>query len=201
MKIHVSKIQTPFFKVSEFEISSGEKVLIKGPSGTGKTTFLHLLAGLYRPTNGEVLWNETSLYNLTDSQLSHLRKLHSSLIFQNLNLLSYLTALENIELGGVEKSTAQDLLAQVGLQDKGTLTVQQMSLGEQQRVAVARVLGQSSSLLLADEPSSSLDDKNSEQVMNLLLKPKKTQTLIMVSHDHRIEKFFDRIVSVEGIFG
>lgn len=199
MKLHLRDIQTPYFQVSDFQLAAGQKVLIQGPSGTGKTTFLHLLAGLYRPHAGQVHWDDQLLANLSENEISHLRKLKMGLVFQNLNLLSYLTAQENIELSGASKQQAQDLLVQVDLKDKFNQRTQQLSLGEQQRVAIARVLAQKPQVILADEPTSSLDDKNAQQVMKLLLGDSSTQSLIMVSHDHRIEKFFDKIISAQEL--
>jgi putative ABC transport system ATP-binding protein len=199
MELRLQGIRTPYFQVSEFKLSPGQRVLIKGASGTGKTTFLHLLAGLYRPNEGQIHWDEKLLSDLSENQTSHIRKIKMGLVFQNLNLLSYLTAEENIELSGADKKTAQELLTQVGLSDKAKRRTQQLSLGEQQRVAVARVLAQKPEVILADEPTSSLDDKNAEHVMSLLLGNSKNQSLIMVSHDHRIEKFFDKIISIQEL--
>lgn len=199
MELRLKNIKTPYFSVSEFHLGPGQKILIQGPSGTGKTTFLHLLAGLYRPTQGDVQWNDQSINTLSESELSSIRRHKISLIFQNLNLLSYLTAEENIELCGVSKKKAEDCLTQVGLAAKFHSRTQQLSLGEQQRVAVARVLALEPELILADEPTSSLDDKNAEQVMSLLLKDFQQKSLIMVSHDHRIEHHFDTILAAKDL--
>lgn len=199
MELRLKAIHTPYFQISDFQLAPGQRILIKGPSGTGKTTFLHLLAGLYRPSAGEVHWDQIPLSNLSENELSRIRKIKIGLIFQNLNLLSYLTAEENIELAAVDKKTARELLAQVGLQDKFNRRTQQLSLGEQQRIAIARVLAQKPEVILADEPTSSLDDENAAQVMNLLLRNSEKQSLVMVSHDHRIEKYFDKIISVQEL--
>ncbi len=199
MELRLKAIRTPYFQVSDFQLSPGQRVLLKGPSGTGKTTFLQLLAGLFSPIEGQVHWDEKLLADRSESEISHLRRVKMGLVFQNLNLLSYLTAEENIELSGADKNTARELLTQVSLKDKFARRTQQLSLGEQQRVAVARVLAQKPEVILADEPTSSLDDKNAEQVMDLLMGNSATQSLIMVSHDHRIEKFFDKIISAQEL--
>lgn len=122
-----------------------------------------------------------------------------SLVFQNLNLLTYLSAEENIELCGASKKIAQECLNKVNLAQKTKCRTQQLSLGEQQRVAVARVLAQQPEIILADEPTSSLDDKNAQQVMSLLMDSSKKTSVIVVSHDHRMANFFDKIISVKDL--
>ncbi|MGZ3773632.1 MAG: ABC transporter ATP-binding protein [Pseudobdellovibrionaceae bacterium] len=199
MKLLVQNIKTPYFSVEKFHLFAGERILIKGPSGSGKTTFLHLIAGLYWPNQGDIFWDEVNIRDLSDSELSYYRKTKIALVFQNLNLLSYLTAEENVELCGVSKETATKFLSKVHLQDKLKTRTQQLSLGEQQRIAIARVLAQEPELILADEPTSSLDDHNSQQVMSLLLNKSQKQSLIMVSHDHRIEHFFDKVVTAKDL--
>lgn len=197
MELRLQNIVTPFFKLPELTISSHERVLIKGPSGTGKTTLLHLLAGLYTPLSGEVFWDGESVTKLSENKISHLRKMNMSLVFQNLNLLPYLTATENLELVGLSKNAALEMLTALGLKDKSNSRTQSLSLGEQQRIAVARALGLMPAIILADEPTSSLDDKNSEQVMKLLVEGSHNPSVIMVSHDHRVEKYFTRILDMK----
>lgn len=199
MEIRLANIKTAYFNVDEFQLQAGERVLIKGPSGSGKTTFLHLLAGLYRPDLGDISWDDLLASKLKEHELSHFRKTKIALIFQNLNLLSYLTAEENVELCGASKKMARDCLAKVHLAQKLQRRTQQLSLGEQQRVAVARVLAQQPEVILADEPTSSLDDFNAEQVISLLLNGPKEQSLVIVSHDHRVERFFEKIISVKEL--
>ncbi|UYL08396.1 ATP-binding cassette domain-containing protein [Bdellovibrio sp. SKB1291214] len=199
MELCLKNITTPFFKIKDLQISSGERVLIKGQSGTGKTTLLHLLAGLYPPHSGEVLWAGTPISGCNENEISHRRKNAMALVFQNLNLLPYLTALENLQLVGLDSRLSQEMLKLVGLENKALLRTQSLSLGEQQRIAVARVLGQKPSVILADEPTSSLDDHNSEQIMKLLMDQQSSPSIIMVSHDHRVEKYFTRVLDMKEI--
>lgn len=194
--VHISKDEE-LFKIPHLEIKSGEKLLIKGESGKGKTTFLHMLAGLFLPTLGEVTLGETSLNLLSEDERCLLRRKKIGLIFQKLNLIDHLTARENVYLlGGDEK---EDYLSKVGLNNKDNTLVARLSLGEQQRVAIARVLASNFEIILADEPTSSLDSKNAKLVMEKLLEASLDKTLIVVSHDDRIEKFFTRIVDFEEI--
>jgi putative ABC transport system ATP-binding protein len=199
MELRLKDIETPFFKIKNLQISAGERVLIKGQSGTGKTTLLHLLAGLYNPQAGDVLWAGAPIAGLRENEISHRRQHTMSLVFQNLNLLPYLTAIENLELVGLNSAVSKEMLKLVGLASKSSLRTQSLSLGEQQRIAVARALGQSPSVILADEPTSSLDDHNSEQVMKLLMGQQASPSIIMVSHDHRVEKYFTRILDMKEI--
>jgi putative ABC transport system ATP-binding protein len=197
MKINVQNVQTSLFQVRQFALNPGERILIKGPSGKGKTTFLHLLAGLYVPQQGQISWDEKEFSD--EHSLSLLRKKQIAVIFQNLNLLNFLTAQENVELSGATSLQAQEMLTLVGLKEKFQQRTQSLSLGEQQRVAVARVLAQNPEIILADEPTSSLDDSNAEKIMDLLLSGPASQSVVMVSHDHRIEKYFKKTYSIEEI--
>ncbi|WP_413561194.1 ABC transporter ATP-binding protein [Bdellovibrio sp. HCB209] len=199
MELRLKDISTPFFKISELTIATGERLLIKGPSGTGKTTLLHLLAGLYNPLQGEVFWDQTSITRISESEISHLRKNKMSLVFQNLNLLPYLTAIENLELVGISLQSALQTLDKVGLNQKALTRTQSLSLGEQQRIAVARALAQNPAVILADEATSSLDDQNADQVMKLFTEHSQTPSLVMVSHDHRVEKYFHRILDMKEL--
>ncbi len=171
-------------------------MLIKGPSGQGKTTLLHLMAGLFLPAEGHVEVGGTRLTSLSDDERGVFRRRHMGLIFQRLNLINHLTALENIELGLQVKTDlrkAQQSLRSVGLQGRENERTSVLSLGEQQRVAIARVLTSEPQIILADEPTSSLDEKNASDVMDLLFEACDGKTLIVVSHDHRIEKRFSSV--------
>ncbi len=178
------------YRIPHMQIKPGSHILIKGQSGCGKTTFLHMLAGLFRPTNGMVSVGNKQYHELSDSELCTLRRSSIGVIFQKLNILDHLTVEENIQLVGNKAG----VLSLVGLNGREQERCAHLSLGEQQRVAVARVLAQAPKMILADEPTSSLDQVNSDFVMQSLQQASEGKTLIVVSHDERIEKYFDRII-------
>lgn len=207
MKITLSQVvvrigskQVILFRIPKFEVAAGEHILIKGASGKGKTTFLHMLAGLFPPDEGTVRLGDMDLSHMNDEERSLFRQNHLGIIFQKLNLIDHLTALENILLSSPTHlplshswSGAQQSLQSVGLAEKENHRTSVLSLGEQQRVAIARVLNRDTKMVLADEPTSSLDERNTFEVMDLLQKSCHNKTFIVVSHDHRIEKYFSRI--------
>lgn len=185
----------PLFGLKSFAVPSGAKVLIEGPSGQGKTTLLHLMAGLLDPNQGAVKIDGREIGRLSESERARFRRENLGIIFQKLNLISHLTARENVELG--KRAAAFDLidrvLSRVQLADVADVLAQNLSLGQQQRVAVARVLAQAPKLVLADEPTSSLDDANATAVIDALFGLSPSTTVIVVSHDHRIRGRFDRV--------
>ncbi len=158
------------------EIGAGEFVAIVGRSGSGKTTLLNLAAGLTRPTSGRVTFDGVELWKLTDSQQSHLRNQRIGFVFQFPSLLPTLTVLENVFLpttfgsGGnaaESRERAKELLVRVGLSDKLSAYPRQLSAGQQQRVVVARSLINHPEVLLADEPTSNLDERTEMEIMDL----------------------------------
>ncbi|MDR1435905.1 MAG: ABC transporter ATP-binding protein [Puniceicoccales bacterium] len=169
----------PVFTDVSFSLKPGEMCLLRGRSGCGKTTFLHVLGGLLRPCAGEVYWRGVSVSGLRKS-LNELRGRTFSFIFQNHCLLPELTALENVmvpwrivgRVGTVRaaKARAMELLASVALEGKGDSAVQRLSGGERQRVAVARALMESQPFIIADEPTGSLDEESETAVVELLVK-------------------------------
>jgi len=196
ISVQVGKERRQLFKVPALTIVSREKFLIKGASGRGKTTFLHLLAGLFTPNEGSIHIGDTEFTSLNENQRALFRRAHMGIVFQKLNLIEHLTALENIQLSlknphDIERALAA--LKSVGLEGREHDRTAALSLGEQQRVAVARVLAGDAQIVFADEPTSSLDEKNALDVANLLLKSCADKTLIVVSHDHRIEKLFSKV--------
>lgn len=185
----------PLFGLRELSVPPGRKVLIQGPSGQGKTTFLHLLAGLHAPARGRVEIDGQDISRWCEAERARFRRENVGMIFQKLNLFTHLTAGENIELarnsrfGG--RAAVESALVRVNLSGRADESAGILSLGEQQRVAVARVLAQSPGLVLADEPTSSLDDENAETVIRALLGLE--STMIVVSHDHRLRARFDEV--------
>ena len=177
-------------------IERHEFVAVVGPSGCGKSTLLHLIAGLDRPTAGEIVVDGLSLTTADDAALTHFRRHQLGLVFQFFNLLPTMNVLENVSLPlllqGVpiaEAATrAQELLALVGLTNRATHFVHQLSGGEQQRTAIARALVHRPSLLIADEPTGNLDTASSERVLELLRQVADEQlaTLILVTHSAEV---------------
>ncbi|MEO8440139.1 MAG: ABC transporter ATP-binding protein [Spartobacteria bacterium] len=174
------------------QIDQHEFVAVVGPSGCGKSTLMHLIAGLDRPSAGEIVVDGLSLTKADDVQLTAFRRRQLGLVFQFFNLLPTMNALENVSLPlllqgvGLEESEnrARELLEVVGLTDRSTHFVHQLSGGEQQRTAVARALVHRPSLLIADEPTGNLDSASAERVLALLrqIAGAKMTTLILVTH-------------------
>lgn len=193
------------FALSELELKVNEGAFlgVMGPSGSGKSTLLSVLGGLTSPTSGIVTIDGIDVYNLHNEKLADFRREYLGFIFQSHNLIPYLNALENVMLPlAVKKLTAaekqeraKNMLEKVGLPDRMLHLPQQLSGGEQERVAIARALVNNPPLLLADEPTGSLDTATSEQVMGLLKDLHEDgQTIIMVTHNRDNLQWFDRTV-------
>src|SRR3954471_3877355 len=188
------------------EVGEGEFVAIQGTSGSGKSTLLNMLGGLDRPTSGEVLFERNSLAPFNKKQMARYRRHSVGMIFQNFNLISTMSAAENIDLalafGGdlklSERNTrARELLDRVGLRERATHRPTELSGGEQQRVAIARALANRPRVLLADEPTGNLDSTRAEELLTLLraMVASEQLTIVMVTHDHELARTFaDRIV-------
>ena len=180
----------------------GEYSAIMGPSGSGKSTLMHCLAGLDRPTGGEVVIEGTALSGLDDAELTQLRRDKIGFIFQSFNLLPVLSAEENIllplSIAGRRPDRAwfEQLIDTVGLRDRLTHRPSELSGGQQQRVAVARALVSRPAVIFADEPTGNLDSKASAEVLALLRRSvdELGQTVIMVTHDHEAASVADRLV-------
>jgi putative ABC transport system ATP-binding protein len=194
----------------DWEIPGGNIQLLMGPSGSGKTTLLSILAGLLTPTQGKVYLLGEEITKLSRSKLARFRLQNIGFIFQDFNLFPALTAAENIEVvlnikgikGRVARHQAQALLEQVGLADKSKQKPRDLSGGQKQRVAIARALAGHPQLIMADEPTASLDSTSGHAVMELLRKLAKEEgaTVLIVTHDPRILDVADRVAHLdEGV--
>ena len=189
--------------IDSLKIEPNNKILVHGPSGIGKSTLLHFIAGLMTSSEGSLNWNGKNVNLLSDKERSQIRKQKFAIIFQRLNLLDHLSLRENIflalgrKLSLPEKNKAADAaLESVKLLDRAQELAAVLSLGEQQRLAIARALAQKPEVILADEPTSSLDQKNSEICVKALLQAASHASLIVVSHDERIQKSFSQVKSI-----
>jgi len=186
----------------DLRIEPGEFVAVLGPSGSGKSTLLALMAGLDRPTAGEVRIDGQPIHNLSEDQLAVLRRHKIGFVFQSFQLLTNLTARENvllpIELLGQPDPVrrADELLAAVGLADRGHHYPSQLSGGEQQRIALARAFAARPPILLADEPTGNLDGATGRRVLELLteLRRREGTTLVLVTHDPAVGALADRLI-------
>jgi putative ABC transport system ATP-binding protein len=185
-------------------VNTGEFVAIMGPSGCGKSTLLHLIGGLDRPSSGKVMIEGISIAEMDDDRITELRRRKIGFVFQFFNLISVLNALENaalpVTLDGVKPAEAQkkgaEWLRRFGLSDRLSSRPDQLSGGEQQRVAVARALAAEPSLILADEPTGNLDTRSGDEIASLMrdIAKKYGRTVVMVTHDPRIAAYADRII-------
>lgn len=193
----------------DLTVEEGEMLAIVGPSGAGKSTLLHILGGLDRPTDGKVFWGKDDVYKLRDNARGRLINRSIGFVFQFYHLLPELSALENVILplmirgDSVKNSRLEykgmDILSQLGLADRATHKPNELSGGEQQRVAVGRALAADPKVLLCDEPTGNLDTRNGEQIIALLktLNQKNGQTVVVVTHSERIASAASRTVHME----
>tara|TARA_Y100000588_G_C14064082_1_gene842847 strand:+ start:234 stop:884 length:651 start_codon:yes stop_codon:yes gene_type:complete len=205
--IHYSYGNLKVLKGVDLEIKKGEFVSIVGASGAGKTTLLQLLGTLDKIQEGSLTINKKETKNLSDKELSRFRNQEIGFVFQFHNLLNEFTALENIclpaYLNGTPKKEAEkkalELLNLLDLTDRSEHKPDELSGGEQQRVAVARALINSPSILLADEPSGNLDSKNANELHKLLLKLNKerSQTIVVITHNKKLAKLAQRTLEIK----
>jgi putative ABC transport system ATP-binding protein len=204
---HTGKIEVQALRGLNLDISSGELVSIIGPSGSGKTTLLNIIGGLDKATAGTVQVGEKTVTALSVSQLVDYRRKVVGHIFQNLNLIPTLTAKENIEFSMVasgikrakRKQRVQELLETVGLQNRSSHKPEELSGGEQQRIAIAAALANDAPVLLADEPTGELDTANARIIAEYLVKINSElgKTIIMVTHDPSVARVANRILRIE----
>ena len=197
---------TTVLDVPAFELGPGEELALEGSSGCGKTTFLHLLAGILTPSEGEVELAGVALSQQGEAQRDQLRAQHIGYVFQSFHLLQGFTALENVELGmafgaGVDRARASELLERVGLGGRLAHRPGQLSVGQQQRVAVARALANSPALVLADEPTGNLDRALAGEALALLREvcSEAGAALLLVSHDPHVLEGFERVQRFEEL--
>lgn len=187
-------------------IGKGEIVSIVGPSGAGKTTLLQIMGTLDRPDSGSIMLDGTDVANMSDNRLADFRNRHIGFVFQFHQLLPEFTAAENIMIPaliagksqGAARKRATELLAFMGIADRSEHKPNELSGGEKQRVAVARALVNNPDVILADEPSGSLDSKNKEDLHRLFfdLRDKFGQTFVIVTHDENLARLTDRTLSM-----
>ena len=195
------------FSFPNIDCESGDQALILGQSGCGKTTLLHLIGGLLRPESGTIVVNNTDLVILNDDSLDKFRGQNIGIIFQKSHLIKALTVEENLltaqYLAGKtqSKEKVRSILKKLGIDHKLSAKPHKLSLGEQQRVSIARALVNDPTLILADEPTSSLDDVNCERVAKLLLEASKElgATLLIVTHDSRLKAYVSKHILLEPI--
>ncbi len=188
-------------------VALGEIILIMGPSGSGKTTLLSMLGALLKPTEGAIQLNGTVISALAENRLPDIRLKQFGFVFQDFNLLSALTALENVAIvaelagakNGASRKKAARILTELGLGERLNFLPEKLSGGEKQRVAIARALINDPTLILADEPTANLDSKIGHEIMRLLRKiaKEKGRSVIIVSHDQRIKDIADRVLWLE----
>lgn len=188
----------------DLTIAQGEICCLLGKSGSGKSTLLNLIAGLEKPTKGTIIFNKRHIERMNEDQLAKFRQQYVGFVFQSYNLLSTLTALENVTLPlifrkvSVRERTerAMEMLRAVGLSDRANHKPSEMSGGQQQRVSIARAFINSPQVVFADEPTGNLDTKTTYEMMDLItgLAEKHNQTLIIVTHDMEISDYADRVI-------
>ncbi len=197
---------TEVIKGIDFTIHQNEKLAIVGKSGSGKTSLLMLMAGLEKPTSGNITYQDQDINTYSEDQLTEYRKKNIGIVFQSFYLIPNYTALENVALSleiNFQKDAliqAKEILADLGLEDRLNHFPSQLSGGEQQRVAIARAMIKKPELILADEPTGNLDDENTEVITELIfnIATKYQKSLCLVTHDADLAKRCDRIMTIEN---
>lgn len=189
-----------------FHVRKGEMIALLGSSGSGKSTLLNLMAGLMKPTEGEIYIADHNIVKMNENKLAEFRRRHIGFIFQAYELLPNLTVRENIEMPlvfhstrpSVRKQKALQLLEQVGIPDKAELFPSQLSGGQQQRVSIARSLITEPSVIFADEPTGNLDTKTEEEILMILKRLNKTMntTFIIVTHEREVAQQTQKIITL-----
>ena len=204
LNYHLNGNDIKVLKNINFEIKKNERVAIIGESGSGKTSLLMLMSCLEKPTTGSIIFNNEDFSKLSEKNKTEIRKTKIGLIFQQFYLIPNYSALENVmfpmQINKIkdEQKKAISLLSEIGLADKKNNLPSELSGGEQQRVAIARAISFGPEIILADEPTGNLDEKNTKLVSNLLLdySKKKKISLILVTHNMKLAKKCDRIIKL-----
>ena len=197
----------PILDVARFQVAEGEQVVLRGRSGCGKTTLLNCIAGLTTVDAGRIALDGRDVTKLSEAQRDRFRAQHLGFVFQTFNLLPAFTALENVLLGMTftggrpDAARAEKLLADVGLSHRLTHKPRTLSVGEQQRVAVARALANKPKLLLADEPTANVDPAHQQQVVDLLREAcrRENVAMLLVTHADEVARQFERIEYLEQV--
>jgi putative ABC transport system ATP-binding protein len=193
--------ELPILDIPQWNVESGEQVVVVGPSGCGKTTLLHVIAGILRPTSGHVIIDGWDIPLLNEAERDQFRARRIGYVFQTFNLLQGFSALENVLIGMTfaggrhNKKRARDLLERVGLGHRMHHKPAQLSVGEQQRVSVARALANQPKLVLADEPTANIDVNNQQQVIDMIRDTCREEevALILVTHSVEVASQFERV--------
>lgn len=188
-----------------FQVEEGEFIAIIGPSGSGKSTLLHSIAGLEKPTSGNVYFYDKDIYKMNKKELTILRRQKIGIIYQFYNLIPTLNVEENIILPieldrkKIDTKKLDEIIKFLGLEKRKKHLPNELSGGQQQKVAIGRALMINPTIILADEPTGNLDSKSSEEIMQVLKKANKDykQTIIMITHNLEIAKLADRIIKIE----
>jgi putative ABC transport system ATP-binding protein len=190
----------------DFYIDDGEFVAMMGQSGSGKSSLLSIIGGLNHPTQGKLFIDTLDIYGLSSEQRADFRSEYIGIIFQSFQLISYLTVIENVKLpmaitgiaANQKKEMAMNVLESVGLEDKANRLPDQLSGGEQERVAIARAIVNNPPILLADEPTGNLDTQTAKEVMNILNQINNNgQTILMVTHNPNLCEYSSRSIKVK----
>ena len=195
----------PILDISKFEVADGEQMVLVGRSGCGKTTLLHTIAGITRADSGEIVIDGLDIARLSEAGVDRVRAAKIGYVFQTFNLLPGFTAIENVMLGMTfargrkDLGRARHLLERVGLSHRATHKPAALSVGEQQRVAVARALANRPSLLLADEPTANIDPRNQQKIVDLIRETSREEgvSLIIVTHSQEVARQFERVDRLE----
>jgi putative ABC transport system ATP-binding protein len=192
--------------VPKFSLADGRQMALRGESGSGKTTLLNLIAGILRADSGRIVLAGSDLTQLSEARRDQARALRIGYVFQTFNLLQGFTALENVALAtmfgsGANYERAAQLLEKVGLKDRMRYRPRQLSIGQQQRVAVARALANQPALVLADEPTGNLDARNAREALGLIRESCRdcNAALLLVSHDRDILSAFENVQDLSAI--